>query len=292
MFDFLSQSRSRFDSVELDPDLRTVLQLAHQEAARLRSGSVAAEHLLLAILSSPHSAAALILSSAGLPRTELKARLEAELTADAGGSRQRSRMAPTQWSGRAKQAIVRAVDQARELDQSPITSAHLLLAILQDQSSVAAKALTERGVTAAGVRAIVRKGISATVELDLRLDDESDRLIYEQIVSQIQEAIATGRLLPGQRLPPIRQLADQLEIAPGTVARAYAQLESAGTLTTDRARGTFVASPPEAAPEERLAAVREALRPVVVSAFHLGATAKELERALAETMADIYPKPA
>lgn len=291
MFDFLSWfgSKRRFDGVAFDDDLRAVLQGAHAEAVRLRSPTVAGEHVLLAMLGRPHSAGTLILSSVGVGTTELKAHLEARLAPDGGGSRPRLRIDHTPWSGRAKQAIVRAIDEARELRQSPVTSAHLLLALLRDAGSPVTRVLADRGAAVADVGALVKEGVRSAVELDLHLDDTSDQLIYEQVVAQIQEAIATGRLLPGQRLPAIRQLADQLEIAPGTVARAYTQLESAGTLTTDRARGTFVATPSQSAPEARQRAIREALRPAVVTAFHLGASAKELERALAQAMADIYP---
>src|SRR5206468_2526682 len=87
---------------------------------------------------------------------------------------------------------------------------------------------------------------------EVRIDDASDRAIHEQIVSQIQEAVATGTLRPGNRLPPVRQLADQLEIAPGTVARAYSELERRGIVVTDGARGTRVAERPRTPAESHL----------------------------------------
>src|SRR5262249_14230160 len=136
---------------------------------------------------------------------------------------------------------------------------------------------------------LVKKGIGPNADLQIKIDDQSNRLIYEQIVGQIQESIATGRLLPGQRLPPIRQLADDLGIAPGTVARAYNELESAGILVTDRARGTFVADPRQPGAKNRPIALRDLLRPAVVAAFHLGSSAEELRSALEQAMLDIYP---
>ena len=65
--------------------------------------------------------------------------------------------------------------------------------------------------------------------------------IYEQIVERIREAVATGALKSGQKLQPVRRLADELDIAPGTVARAYVELERLGIIMTEGARGTRVA---------------------------------------------------
>ena len=289
MFEFLSWfgSKAFRDGTEFAPECRAVIPGAHAEATRLRSPSVETEHILLAVLASPQSEASLILSSAGVRSTELRSYLEGRLGQQAGQHR-RSRRSPS-WSTKTKEAIVAAVGEARKLDQSPISSGHLLLALLKDTGSVATKALAERGVTAASVREVLKQGVGATAELDIRVDDRSEQLIYQQIVGQIQEAIATGRLLPGHRLPPIRQLADQLEVAPGTVARAYAQLESAGTVVTDRARGTFVSTAGHPASGARHLEIRNLLRPAVVAAFHLGSSADELKAALGEAMADIYP---
>ncbi len=63
---------------------------------------------------------------------------------------------------------------------------------------------------------------------------------FEQIRSQIAAQIQSGALRPGHRLPSIRQLAKDLRVAPGTVARAYSELEGAGLIETDRKRGSIV----------------------------------------------------
>ena len=124
----------------------------------------------------------------------------------------------------------------------------------------------------------------------VQLDDTSDLTIYEQIVAQVQEAIATGRLAAGERLPTVRELADQLGIAPGTVARAYSELERQNIVVTQGVRGTRVAgrgrtSPDAGARPETLTGL---LRPAAVAAFHLGATAGELRAALEDAMKDIF----
>ena len=64
----------------------------------------------------------------------------------------------------------------------------------------------------------------------------------EQIRLQITGLIRSGQLVAGTRLPSIRQLASDLEVAIGTVARAYAVLESAGLVESRRALGTRVSA--------------------------------------------------
>jgi GntR family transcriptional regulator len=115
----------------------------------------------------------------------------------------------------------------------------------------------------------------------VHLDPSSPVPPYEQLRGQVAAAIGAGRLGPGHRLPPIRQLAADLGLAPGTVARAYRELEAAGLVRSQGRRGTRVVDDPPpvsdppalarlaeeylaratalgVAPEEALHAVREA----------------------------------
>src|ERR1700733_5923948 len=64
--------------------------------------------------------------------------------------------------------------------------------------------------------------------------------IYQQIVNQVKYLVAAGRLSPGEELPPIRTLAEELTINPNTVARAYRELETAGLVEKRRTAGTYV----------------------------------------------------
>lgn len=66
---------------------------------------------------------------------------------------------------------------------------------------------------------------------------------WRQIYTQIERMIAGGTLPPGARLPPIRQLARDLGLASGTVARAYRELETGDLVATGRAKGTTVTEP-------------------------------------------------
>jgi len=81
--------------------------------------------------------------------------------------------------------------------------------------------------------------------------------LYRQIVRQVTDAIAGGRLKAGDKLPSHRELAEQLVIAPLTVKKAYDELEQQGLIETQRGRGTFVS---ERLPEHGPAAKRERLR--------------------------------
>lgn len=79
----------------------------------------------------------------------------------------------------------------------------------------------------------------------------------DQIYQHLRGQILTGRLLPGERLATVRQLARDLAIAPGTVARAYKLLEADGLITTRSAAGTRVSEHATALPKEVLLAARE-----------------------------------
>ncbi|WP_377638952.1 GntR family transcriptional regulator [Oryzobacter terrae] len=70
---------------------------------------------------------------------------------------------------------------------------------------------------------------------------------YEQLRRQLADLIGSGVLGAGDRLPPVRQLAADLGLAPGTVARTYRELEQAGYVRSRRGGGTRVAPTPPAA---------------------------------------------
>ena len=67
---------------------------------------------------------------------------------------------------------------------------------------------------------------------------------YEQVRRQLAALIGSGALRRGERLPPLRQLAGDLGLAVGTVARAYRELEAAGLVVSRRGGGTRVADDP------------------------------------------------
>jgi DNA-binding transcriptional MocR family regulator len=70
---------------------------------------------------------------------------------------------------------------------------------------------------------------------------KAGRSKYKALADEIRSAVASGALLSGAQLPPVRELAYQLSITPGTVARAYSVLTEEGVLQAGVGRGTFVA---------------------------------------------------
>lgn len=83
------------------------------------------------------------------------------------------------------------------------------------------------------------------IAVDFNADD---RPKYAVLESAVKTAIQRGDLGPGTRLPPVRELAWQIGVTPGTVARVYRGLTEAGVLETTVGRGTFVAAPSAPAP--------------------------------------------
>ena len=74
----------------------------------------------------------------------------------------------------------------------------------------------------------------------IRLDSTSSAPPYEQIRSHVAEQVASGTLKPGDRLPTVRRLAEDLGVATNTVARAYRELEQSGVIETRGRAGSFV----------------------------------------------------
>jgi GntR family transcriptional regulator len=77
--------------------------------------------------------------------------------------------------------------------------------------------------------------------MQVRISDRDGVPVYVQLVSQIKYLVSSGRLAPGEQLPPVRKLAEQLVVNPNTVARAYRELENEGVVTCRRGAGVFVA---------------------------------------------------
>jgi GntR family transcriptional regulator len=87
--------------------------------------------------------------------------------------------------------------------------------------------------------------------IELRLDKESFVPFYRQIVDMILAGISSGNLLPGERLPTIRDLAVKLEVNPNTVVKAYSQLQFMNVLDMQQGTGAFIrAKTPEPVPED------------------------------------------
>ncbi len=110
----------------------------------------------------------------------------------------------------------------------------------------------------------------------LRIDAQSGVPIYRQIAAQIEQAVGVGRLAEGDRLPAVRELAVELAVNPGTVVKAYDELERAGIITQPRGLGTFVSRAPRLTEAERRARLTALAQTAAAEAERLGFTRDEL----------------
>ena len=103
--------------------------------------------------------------------------------------------------------------------------------------------------------------------------------IYLQLMEQVKHAIETGALRPGEQLPGIRPLAEELVINPNTVAKAYRELEHEGVIELRHGAGAFVSGQPRA--KKATEALRTA-QPIVAAAVERlrtrGLTDEEIRR--------------
>jgi DNA-binding transcriptional regulator YhcF (GntR family) len=119
----------------------------------------------------------------------------------------------------------------------------------------------------------------------LAVDPSSAVPPYEQIRAQLEAMIAGGTLAAGDRLPSIRQLAHDLGLATGTVARAYAELEAAGLVASRRRTGTVVADGVAASAAERRRRLAEAAEQYARAAALLGVAPADAQAAVRRALA-------
>jgi GntR family transcriptional regulator len=103
----------------------------------------------------------------------------------------------------------------------------------------------------------------------IEIDFKSGLPVYLQVVEQIKVAAASGALRPGEPLPSIRPLAEQLRINRNTVAKAYAELEAEGVIETIAGKGCFLKE--SGSPFSRQARVQklaQAIDAAIVQAHH------------------------
>lgn len=84
----------------------------------------------------------------------------------------------------------------------------------------------------------------------ITLDFKGSKPIYEQITEQMKFDVMKGYLKPGDAIPSVRKLALELKITPGTVAKAYQELERQHIIMTIRGKGTFIADEITVKPDE------------------------------------------
>ena len=124
--------------------------------------------------------------------------------------------------------------------------------------------------------------MTRTPVLHVRTDDPTPP--YEQLRRQLADLIRSGVLAPGDRLPPLRQLAADLGLAVGTVGRAYRELEAAGLVRARRGGGTRVL-PTAAVGADATTGLQRAAAEFVQHARLLGAPSGDIRAAVDEALA-------
>jgi GntR family transcriptional regulator len=111
------------------------------------------------------------------------------------------------------------------------------------------------------------------------LDPANGVPIYRQIIQQIEFAILSERVRPGDRLPTIRSLAVELKTNPNTIAKAYGELEIRGILETQVGSGTYISDQKPVMANDGLSRkIREVLARFVHDMRDLGVEKQELRK--------------
>jgi GntR family transcriptional regulator len=128
----------------------------------------------------------------------------------------------------------------------------------------------------------MNKKLSETLQLDLR----SGLPIYLQIIEQIKQQIADETLKPGDQLPTVRALAEELRVNFNTVARSYRMLDEAGVISTQQGRGTYITEkpPPEVSESLRRESLIALASRYVRDARRMGFSSDEIRQKLQDLL--------
>lgn len=113
---------------------------------------------------------------------------------------------------------------------------------------------------------------------------DSSRPIYLQIIERVQMDVITGRYQPGDKLPSVRDLAQEAAVNPNTMQKALSELKRSGLIYSQRTSGRFITED-----KELIHQMQKELAAAEVSAFvahmkQLGITPEEIRQLLAETI--------
>jgi GntR family transcriptional regulator len=120
--------------------------------------------------------------------------------------------------------------------------------------------------------------------IDFRLDGRSHVVPYLQLVEQVRQALRTGLLEPGDRLPTVREVAESVAINPNTVLKAYRQLEHEGLVEGRPGQGTFVVGSLAGPSLASHAALRRELRTWLRKARAAGLEPEDIEALFGTTL--------
>jgi GntR family transcriptional regulator len=120
--------------------------------------------------------------------------------------------------------------------------------------------------------------------IEFHLETRSGVPTYLQLVQQVRQAVRLGILRPGDQLPTVKEVVEQLTINPNTVLRAYRELDLEGLVEGRRGVGTFVASGQPPLPPENVKALRSSLQRWIERARAAGLDDENLAALFADTI--------
>src|SRR6476469_4885204 len=124
----------------------------------------------------------------------------------------------------------------------------------------------------------------------MTIDPRNGVPIYLQLVDQIRHALEVGVLQPGDALPTVRELAEELTVAPNTVVKAFSELQRLDLIRSRPGAGTVVTAQPNGALRAgQVQALFDRLHTLVRDAAGLGIPAADLAARLEAEIAAIYP---
>jgi GntR family transcriptional regulator len=123
-------------------------------------------------------------------------------------------------------------------------------------------------------------------KLTLHLDFHSGLPIYTQIVNQIQSQLVNKILKPGDQLPTVRALAQELRVNFNTIARAYRILDEERIISTQQGRGTYITEvpPPEVSEKLRHESLAALTQRFIAEAFRLGFSEREVSQMVRDSL--------
>jgi len=123
----------------------------------------------------------------------------------------------------------------------------------------------------------------------LRPNPSSGVPIYLQLMEQVRHAIETGALRPGEQLPSIRPLAEELVVNPNTIAKAYRELEHEGVIELRQGAGAFVSDKaPTKKDADKLRAAQAAVAGAIEKLRARGVTDDEIRRLVEAELSRVY----
>ncbi|MFD2445329.1 GntR family transcriptional regulator [Bacillus sp. CGMCC 1.16607] len=122
-----------------------------------------------------------------------------------------------------------------------------------------------------------------------QVDPRSNTPLYQQLIDGVKEAVAKQILTPGERLPPVREVASLIAINPNTIAKAYQELEREGIIETFRGRGTFIAERQNNAMNlDKEVALQDLIEKLLVEAYYLEIEQDELLQIIEKQVKNWY----